>query len=107
MRFIANGSQVLMTLCKAEGAWGLLLSTCSATPDDVKAAAPYLSDEQAGQLWHEGTAFLLFDTEAEMEAAYWQTVGDDGPTKTNPYDGPGRVYALTCRPDGQLVNENT
>jgi len=39
--------------------------------------------------------------------AYYRTVGDDGPTKLNDYNGPCRIYALTCDPFGQLLNENT
>ena len=50
---------------------------------------------------------LTFDTEKEMEKHYDLTVGDDGPTKYNSYDGECRVYALTCSNTGELLTENT
>ena len=55
----------------------------------------------------DGLGYLFFNTEAECCAAFEDIVGDDGPTKKNPYDGPMRVYALTCDPHGELMNENT
>jgi hypothetical protein len=42
-----------------------------------------------------------------MLKAFWSVVGDDGPTKTNPYNGPVRVFACTYDPDGITMNENT
>lgn len=58
------------------------------------------------QIMMDGEGFSIFDTKEEMEAFYDMIVGDDGPTKSNPYNGPIRVYALTCGPNG-LMNENT
>jgi hypothetical protein len=58
-------------------------------------------------LWYYGTCIVLFDTEEELLYAYNRTVGDDGPTKLNPYNGPARVYARTCDQDGNLITENT
>jgi hypothetical protein len=63
-------------------------------------------DENYHQIMMDGEGFCTFSTKEEMEAFYDMIVGDDGPTKSNPYDGPIRVYALTCGPDG-LMNENT
>lgn len=70
-------------------------------------AAPYLNYDEDHQLLIEGCGTLVFDSEEEMNETFELTVGDDGPTKTNPYNGPARVYALTCSPDGQLLTENT
>jgi hypothetical protein len=53
-----------------------------------------------------GEGFSVFDTEEDMNAFYDNIVGDDGPTKSNPYNGQIKIYALTCGPNG-LLNENT
>ena len=72
-------------------------------------AAPYLRRDLAafGQLVADAGGYIVCDNDAEMEELFWQTVGDDGPTAANPYQGSGRIYALTCSADGQLRNENT
>jgi len=78
-------------------------------PKEILKAAPYLDcdDNDHMQALSDGMAILVFDSEEEMEDHYQQTVGDDGPTEKNPYNGPGRVYALTCTASGELQNENT
>lgn len=43
----------------------------------------------------------------EMRELFQRTVGDDGPTPLNTYDGPVRVYACACSPSGQLLGCNT
>lgn len=58
------------------------------------------------QVLSDGEGFATFSKREEMEEFYDKIVGDDGPTKSNPYDGPIRVYALTCGPKGFLT-ENT
>ena len=55
----------------------------------------------------DGSALLLFDTRKEQQEAYNSIVGDDGPTATNPYNGPMRVYACTISAQGFAENENT
>lgn len=75
--------------------------------DEVCLAAPYLKCEKLWQVQFAGVAYLFFDSEEELDRYYNKTVGDDGPTETNSYDGPVRVYALTCDPSGSLMNENT
>ena len=72
---------------------------------EVVKAAPYLDGEM--QIMIDGCAYIVCDSTEEIEALYGQTVGDDGPTKENPYDGPARVYTLTCDADGRLLTENT
>lgn len=54
-----------------------------------------------------GQACMFFATENETRRAYSSTVGEDGPTKTNSYDGPARVFALLCDDRGNLLSENT
>ena len=71
-------------------------------------AAPYLEKHEVAVLTSTtDSLILIFDTEQEMVHYFNQTVGDDGPTKLNNYDGPVRVYALTCSNEGELWNENT
>lgn len=50
-------------------------------------------------------AYVLFETEEEMQHAYHQTVGPNG-LSTNPYRGPFRIYAVACDAQGELVGEN-
>ena len=103
------------SLCRLSEQWGVMLvfdEDFMATFDPETRtfpAAPWL-DMDADHAWQgvaDNRLFVLFDTEADMEHAYCLTVGDDGPTELNPYDGIGRVYALTCDPTGQMMNENT
>lgn len=112
MKFLEEGPDTLSALCAATKRWGMAVNAYgSADPsvrtEEVRKAAPYLSEDQALRVATGGCAYLLFDSEEECYAAYDATVGDDGPTKANPYNGPVRVYALTCGPDGQTRNENT
>lgn len=78
--------------------------------DEILKAAPCLlkleSFFRLGFI-EDGGGILVFRTEALCRAAYDSTVGEDGPTKTNPYDGPVHVYCLTCDDKGILHNENT
>lgn len=75
--------------------------------EDALKAAPYLSVEEDGQILMDDCGYIVFDSDEEMEKTFCQTVGDDGPTETNKYDGATRVYAITCSADGELQNENT
>lgn len=104
---ILDDDDALTELCRATKRWGMLISF---DPDDhaeVMKAAPFLNIETAAQVLCDGFGILLFDSEEECRTTYSETVGDDGPTVTNPYDGPARVYALTCGPDGEFRQENT
>lgn len=74
--------------------------------DEVLKAAPYLTLQEHSQIMVDGCAVLEFETEEEMWQHYHLTIGDDGPTKENPYNGPAKVNALTCV-DGELMAENT
>lgn len=73
---------------------------------ELHKAAPYLADADP-QVFVDGQAFIVCDDWAECERLYGQTVGDDGPTATNSYDGPARVSALTIDAAGVLHSENT
>ena len=75
-------------------------------------AAPYLDpntnlpDRHDLQVMMAGCGFVICDSEEEAFSLFDQTVGDDGPTLRNQYDGPHTVYAVLAGPDG-WVTENT
>jgi len=107
-------------LCKTTGKWGLYVFLWGGSDpggqeeDEIIKAAPYLAGPYDGDEGHaksqillEGHGVILCDTEEEVNHYFNLTVGDDGPTDLNPYDGPARVYATTCDPTGQGRNENT
>lgn len=103
-------------LLKSSGKYGCFLSITKLDDDDVddvvemlpciKNAAPLLSNIDAINLFVDGKIFVEFDTEDEAQEFFKTVVGDDGPTKTNSYDGPVRVFAVWGGPDGWL-SENT
>ena len=102
--------QMAQAACREAGKHGLWLSFPSwHIIDDLFLAAPWLKGLQDSSLQgiSDGHGLALFDTAEERDAAYRNTVGDDGPTSTNPYNGPCRIYALTISPEGELLNENT
>jgi len=107
---------VLRALCRLKGKYGMLLHLRQASPEarrdffgpnDAVRPAPYLTRDDiiAGQF--DDFMWTFFDTREDMEACYEATVGPDGPTPSNRYDGPACVLAVTCGPDGELLNENT
>jgi hypothetical protein len=71
---------------------------------EIVKAAPYMD---ADELCVSSRALLVFDTEKEMYSHYDMTVGDNGPTNYNSYNGTARVYAVTCNNKGELGTENT
>jgi len=104
---ILNKTRVLTTLCVLSKKYGMYISfDDSDNPSEVCEAAPYLDFIEHHQTFMDGYAWLLFDSEEEMLDCYEKTVGDDGPTRLNPYNGKVSVYALTCSPKGELANEN-
>jgi len=111
---VLSTDSILQALCRATGKFGLhiVINTDDAF-EEVYKAAPYLgtlslpADPACVQIYTDGFGWLLFDTKEEMERHFDLTVGDDGPTKLNPYDGPAKVYALTCDNLGVFLNENT
>jgi len=106
---IIDTNDVLSELCKNSKKWGIFINTSSEYQDleEVLKAAPYLNVKEHIQILIDGVGWILCDSEEEMENLYWSTVGDDGPTRKNSYNGPVKVYALTCDPNGILLNENT
>ena len=111
---IITDHDILSTACKATGKWGMLISfyvpsveDCDDPYEEVIKAAPYLTFEKHAQILGDGKAYILGETRDEIYNLYNQTVGDDGPTKLNPYNGIVKVYALTCSPEGKFLSENT
>lgn len=87
--------------------WCIYISTIEDIDvKEVNRAIPFLSEEECYNLM-DGFLVLTFDTEKLMEFHFDFIVGDDGPTPHNTYDGPVRVYALTCSNKGNFLNENT
>ncbi len=102
--------RILEIVCKLSNRWALCLSPPSGdsyeySVNDVQRAAPFLSWDEAEEVLHKGSVFL-FDLEADVWPLFEQIVCD-GPTETNSYDGPCRIYATIWSPKGGCVNENT
>lgn len=111
---IMSDIEMFQELCKVKNKWGLLFSVSyDANLMDViaeaKKAAPWLDKLEFGQMFSAvfNGGYLFFDAEKEMRDVFDMTVGGDGPTTLNSYEGPTRVYALTCGPDGKLITGNT
>ena len=110
-----NQYQVFQLLCKLTGKWGVQIFPNYNQDDEFipwqeyQQAVPYLDYDEDLQLIMDGFGIILCDTETEMNKIYRNTIGDDGPSiyGTNKYDGRCRVYACTCDPNGQILNENT
>lgn len=104
---VLNMIELMEKYCAHTNTWGIYISTQNNVGiEELKKAIPYLQFDELVFLVG-GRLVLSFDTEAEMLECYNQTVGDDGPTKTNTYNGPVRVYAVTCNNKGVIQNENT
>ena len=109
MHFLSP-NQVFQEACKSLKKWGMLIAFDDQDLNEVYLAAPYLKADSGRFIVFDGGSHifhLLFDTEEEMWQIYDQTVGNDGPTKSNPYNGPARVNALACSPEGVSLDENT
>jgi|SRR5579885_2969128 len=101
---ILSEVDALIDLAKRARCWILYVSFHCDDWEEVKKAAPYLQDHL--QVLMDGHGCLICDSEEECYKYYNLTVGEDGPTATNPYDGPARVYALMIGPEG-CTSENT
>ena len=108
MQIITGNVEMLECITKVSKKWGMYICLDSDKPwGDIVKAAPYLNKDDHWRVFSEGKAYMLFDTEEEMQRHYDMTVGDDGPTALNKHNGPVRVYAVTCSPDGKCLTENT
>jgi len=114
---ILSHKDALQALCKATGKYGALISLDSADPKDrgvlndqktLQGAAPYLhpEDEAASDIFWENYGYLLFESRSEAWDAFFDTVGENGPTHTNPYKGPAIVNMWICNPLGCIFRDN-
>jgi hypothetical protein len=101
-------TEILSKLCKLSKKFGMYIGFAEDQSwAEICEAAPYLNLYKHEQVLMDGHGWILFDSENKMLDCYNRTVGDDGPTNLNPYNGNATVYALTCSPTGELLNENT
>ena len=105
MEAFVDFSTVLSALCKAKNKFGIYVSHQheELSPEVLGKAIPFLHGDNLIQFWHRGWAYLLFDTQDQMQANYLTIVGDENYTT----DFDHRVYACTCGPDGVCLTENT
>ncbi len=82
-------------------------SECDDPVTEMVKSAPYLAPDEFMQILADEHGIIVCDDEAELERLFSQTVGDDGPTDSNPYHGPGNTFALTIAATGETMNENT
>lgn len=105
----------LALLCKTKGCYGLYLSFGDEfNPGELKKAVPFLDlgslepdDIGDYQAVCDEYMFVECKSKAECYRLFNQVVGDDGPTKSNPYNGPTRVYAVTINNRGEIGGTNT
>ena len=105
-------SDTLAAAAKGLGKWCIYVGIHYTIEEEAEIlkAAPWLTKLDSFDLTGfimDGGGIIAFNSEQEMLDAYENTVGEDGPTKTNSYDGPVHIYCLTCDSKGHLQNENT
>jgi len=100
-------TKMFTELCQLNKKWGIYIRfDWNEDLEEVIKAAPYLDYKEHGQILMDGIGVFL-GTKEEMMDLYKRTVGDDGPTELNPYNGPATVYAQVCNSEGSLLYENT
>lgn len=104
---LLTGFNLLEAVAAGVGRPVLEVAFDASTPtEEIYLAAPYLADAEGHarflQIMVDGHGYIVCDSEEECERLFGLTVGDDGPTPTNPYNGTARVYAATS-----TGNENT
>jgi len=126
MRIIVGGVSVAELLARSSGRWVVYLGAPVNPFDEgefpkfanhVDSAVPFLAGDVSGKpgSYRESfydfclgdPAFCVFESELEARVAYESVVGDEGPTKTNDYNGPVSVYAALVSPTEGCVTENT
>lgn len=122
MRVLVGGVSVAELLARSSGKWVVYLGV-PANPFDagefpkfanhVDSAVPFLAgnDKTYRESFYDfclgDPAFCVFESEQEARVAYASVVGDEGPTKTNDYNGPVSVFAALISPTEGCVTENT
>lgn len=109
---LMNALPFLATACmlaRVTRGWGVYLSHCDdedVTSDELHKAAPLLDAESLMSLHFEGAVFVVMSDKQDAGRLYDCVVGDDGPTPSNCYDGPARIFATLVGPTGPIM-ENT
>lgn len=94
-------------MCKRFKLWALYISWLDdANIHNILEAAPYLTMDDDYQMLSDCTGVVLCESEKEVWKIFDQTVGDEGATEANQYDGPGNVYACIMGPEG-AIHTNT
>jgi hypothetical protein len=104
-----TGVELMQAFAKVSGKWCVFLSIDPLAGEISEAclAAPYLAPDRDGQLIEDGYGVIVCETREEMERVFNLTIGDSGATLANPYCGDLKIYALSCDPDGILLQDNT
>lgn len=93
MNYLSNSYEIACLLKKATNKFVLYVSWHDNNAENVQKAAPYLSISDI--LTSNGYMYILCDSLDELNRLFDMTVGDNGPTKLNPYKGKTKVYACT------------
>jgi hypothetical protein len=85
------------------------LSVFAVEVTELPLAVPYLAHDHETilELACGKSVIIVCDDHSELFELFNLTVGDDGPTETNPYDGSVSVYAMTCDENGNLGTTNS
>lgn len=104
-------TDLVQQYCKLTKRWAVVLYPGDDDAlSEIENAAPFIDfkgDNNDHQAIIDGEMVVLCDSETECDRVFNSIVGDDGPTELNPYDGPCKIYAWTCGPDGEILTENT
>ena len=106
-RSLTDWTRVVSLVAAGANQFVVYMSTSEQDPNALLGPAPFLSNEELNHLAYKGSLYLLFPRGEDAYNTFHQVVGDDGPTRTNPYNGPVKVYACVCGPDGKITTENT
>lgn len=106
-------AELVQQHCKLAQKWAVVLypDLCEEFDfEELRKAVPFLEinkkDKDDTQATVDGLMIVLCDSEDECWRIFEQIHGDDKP-ENNDYNGPCRVYAWTCGPDGEILTENT
>ena len=100
-------TELVQHYCKLSGKWAVVLCTPEESSfADLQDAANFLTEDDC-QAMTDGLMIVMCDSEDEHWTVFNSIVGDDGPSDLNSYNGPCRIYAWTCGPDGDILTENT
>jgi len=106
-QLIMGHSGILSALCQNHKQWGMFVAIRGYDENarELKAAPWLTSQDLDNMAWiTDGEAYVMFDSEMEMQEAYAKTIGEETSRKQ---DLSTWVYALTCDSEGHILSENT